>query len=798
MSFLNKLFKVEKKHLNKLQEKAQIVESYKEEMEKLSEEELKAKTPYFKDLLKNGKTVDEILPEAFATCREAAKRVLQQYPYYVQILGAVALNDGDVAEMKTGEGKTLTSTMCIYLNALTGRGVHVVTVNDYLASRDANWMGAIYKYLGLSVGVNGRELSSKQKRDAFACDITYTTNSEIGFDYLRDNMVPDAESRVLRGLYMAVIDEADSILIDESRTPLIISGGKKSTANLYILASKFVKSLQKDLHYTIDVESKTIQMTTEGVHLAEKQFKVDNLYNLEHTSLVHHVHQALRATYIMEKDKDYVVTEGEIVIVDQFTGRMLKGRSFSDGLHQAIEAKEGVNIKEETSVMATITYQNFFRLYEKIGGMTGTAKTEEEEFIDIYNMRVIMIPTNKKIVRKDEPDLIFGRLEYKLTAMIDEIKTRHETGQPVLVGTITVEMSEHISSLLKKAGIKHEILNAKNHAREAEIIAKAGFLGSVTLATNMAGRGTDIKLGEGVSEVGGLAVIGSERHESRRIDNQLRGRAGRQGDPGYSRFYVSLEDDLMIRFGGEKVKKMFGMLKDQAIESQMLTNIITSSQQRVEGMNFDTRKNLLQYDDVLRQQRETMYKQRDEVIFKDDVHHIVKDLFFKVADYNVRNSVSYENKESTVDLEQLKKKIIDVYLVQEEFEENELNNLPLDQASELLYSWILEKFESRRSEWGPEIFRLVEKQILLRIIDSNWTQHIDKMSKLRDGIHLRAYAQTNPLQSYINEGYEMFQKMVLTIAEESVTYCLRARIQIVKEENKQSSTTPNKKVENKK
>lgn len=775
--FLDRLFRVDQKQLKALDKKANEVEAYKEEMAALSDTELKAKTPYFRQLLADGKTLDDILPEAFAVAREAAKRVLGEFPYHVQVIGAIALHRGDVAEMKTGEGKTLTATMCIYLNALSGEGVHVVTVNEYLAKRDSEWMGAIYRFLGLTVGCNYRELNAQEKRAVYQCDITYTTNSELGFDYLRDNMAVSKFNRVLRGLKMCIIDEADSILIDESRTPLIISGGKKKTANLYRLADRFAKAVQEEKHYNIDLETKTINLTADGIKFAESMFRIDNLYALEHTALVHHIHNALKANYIMGRDVDYMVQEGEIVIVDQFTGRQLKGRTYSDGLHQAIEAKEGVKINEETSVLATITYQNFFRLYEKIGGMTGTAKTEEEEFLETYNMRVVEIPTNRPIKRIDAPDLVYAKKEYKYKAMIEEIKERHEAGQPILIGTIAVETSEYISKLLKRAGLRHEVLNAKNHEREAEIIKHAGEKGAITLATNMAGRGTDIKLGPGVKELGGLAVIGSERHEARRIDNQLRGRSGRQGDPGYSRFYVSLEDDLMLRFGG-RTAGLFRALGEDALESRMITKIITSAQTRVEGANYDVRKNLLGYDDVLRQQREIIYKQRDEVIFKDDVHDSLVDLFDKVAEGLVNKAIYIEDKENKVDKAKLVTILTEQMLPAGSLKESDIKTFDIYDVIDETRDLLLNTFMKRKEEWGEEIFREVEKQILLRTIDKNWTDHIDRMAKLRDGIGLRAYANTNPLQSYVNEGYQMFQDMVQRIADETVFYCLHAVVRV--------------------
>ena len=648
-NFLERWISGEGKALKRLESKADAVLALADEMAALSDDALKAKTDEFKERYAKGETLDELLVEAFATAREAARRTIGEYPYRVQIMGAVAMHDGDIAEMRTGEGKTLTSTMCIYLNALAGKGVHVVTVNDYLAGRDAEWMGQIYRFLGMSVGVNSRPLSPAEKRAAFACDITYTTNSELGFDYLRDNMVTDIKDRVLRGLHVAIVDEVDSILIDESRTPLIISGGAKKTANLYLQADAFAKRLQED-DYEIDEKTKQIMLTEKGVNNAEAYFKVDNLYDVNHTQLVHHITQALKANYIMKNEVEYVVQDDEVVIVDQFTGRTMPGRAYSDGLHQAIEAKEGVSIKEETSTLATITYQNFFRLYDKLAGMTGTAKTEEEEFLDIYNMRVVEIPTNRPILRVDYPDAIFASPELKYAALVNEVKELYAKGQPVLVGTISVESSELVDKLLNKEGIPHEVLNAKNHAREAEIIAKAGRPKSVTIATNMAGRGTDIKLTEESKALGGLVVLGSERHESRRIDNQLRGRSGRQGDPGYSRFYVSLRDELMIRFGGDKFQKLFDTLGDAQIESKMVTKSITQAQKRVEGYNYDIRKQLIDYDDVLRKQREIMYAQRDYVLENEDVHGIVKDMVDRVirdvvmanVDANHKN-VNYES-----------------------------------------------------------------------------------------------------------------------------------------------------------
>ena len=629
MGVLEKVFMIDKRAFNKIKKKANGVFDYEEEMKNLSDEELKAKTPYFKNLLANGKTLDDILPEAYAVCREAAKRVIGQFPYPVQVFGATVLNEGDIAEMRTGEGKTLTETMPVYLNALEGKGVHVVTVNEYLASRDAEWMGQIYRFLGLTVGVNLREKDTEAKKEAYLCDITYTTNSELGFDYLRDNMATTTDKRVLRGLHYAIVDEADSILIDESRTPLIISGGSGVTANSYITADRVVKSLRKNTDFNYDIKKKIVTLTDSGVDKVQRAFGLKNLYAPEYSDLVHRIHQALKANFIMKKDVEYMVANNQIHLIDTFTGRVMEGREYSDGLQQAIQAKEHVEIKPETVTMATITYQNFFRLYDKLAGMTGTAKTEEEEFRKIYNMRVVVIPTNKPIQRIDDVDLVFANANAKYKYMLKDIIERHEKGQPILIGTASVEKSEIVDQLLTKANLPHEVLNAKNHAREAEIISHAGEKGAITIATNMAGRGTDIKLAEGVSELGGLAVLGTERHESRRIDNQLRGRAGRQGDKGYSRFFVSVDDELMQRFASPTLAKMFEQMGDEPMESPTLTKIITSAQKKVEGQNFDTRKNLLDYDDVLRKQREIMYKQRDIILYSDSIKESIPKYFEK-------------------------------------------------------------------------------------------------------------------------------------------------------------------------
>lgn len=788
---LSKLFSEEQRELASLEKMADKVISYEPEMQKLSDEELADKTTEYKERLANGETIDDILYEAFATAREMAYRQLGEKPYKVQIMGAIAMHKGDIAEMKTGEGKTLTATMCVYLNALAGKGVHVITVNEYLAGRDADWMGRIYRALGLTVGVNKRELNAREKREAYECDITYTTNSELGFDYLRDNMVTSVKDRVMRGLHMAIIDEVDSVLIDESRTPLIISGGKKQTANLYIQADKFVKTLEapeyetdKFTHektlisgdYDIDQKTRQIMLSEAGVEKAEKYFKLDNLYDINHTQLVHHINQALRANYIMMKEVEYVVSDNqEIVIVDQFTGRMMPGRAYSDGLHQAIEAKEGVPIKEETSTLATITYQNFFRLYEKLAGMTGTAKTEEEEFLSTYNMRVVVIPTNRPVIRKDMPDEIYAHKDDKYRALVREVKALYEKGQPVLVGTIAVETSELISEMLKKEGIPHEVLNAKNHAREAEIVAMAGRPKSVTIATNMAGRGTDIKLTEESRKLGGLAVIGSERHESRRIDNQLRGRSGRQGDPGFSRFFVSLEDSLMVRFGGEKLQKLFEKMGDEQIESKAVTKSITMAQKRVEGYNFDMRKQLLDYDDVLRRQREIIYAQRNRILESEEVHEMVHVIFEKTLDQTLQANILDEKKQ-TVDIPGLCKSLEMTGLTEDRaIHAQELEGLKYEEIKLHCLDRIWNDYE-KEIEPVKMQFLPFEKTVVLRNIDRNWIEHIDRMDKLRSGIYLRSYAQNNPLQQYVQEGFDMFEDMNKRIDREIAFFLLKVRI----------------------
>ena len=781
-NFLSKLFDEDARKMRQIEKKIQPVLDLEEKFKAMSEEELKAMTPKLRERLANGETEDDILPEAFATAREACRRVIGEFPYKVQLMGAAVMQGGDIAEMKTGEGKTLTSVMAVYLNALKGEGVHVITVNEYLSQRDAEWMGQIHRYLGLTVGLNLRQLTKAQKRQAYACDITYTTNSELGFDFLRDNMVTRVEDRVLRGLNCALIDEVDSILIDESRTPLIISGGQKQTANLYLQADRFVKRLQENTDYEVDLKTRSVQLTEAGIAKAEKAFKVENLYNLQHTQLLHHLNSALKANYVMAKDVDYVVDEqeDEIVIVDPNTGRLMKGRQWSDGLHQAVEAKEGISIKQETTTLATITYQNFFRLYNKLSGMTGTAKTEEEEFLEIYNMYVFEIPTHRPVQRIDYPDAVYGTKKAKFKALVDEVVERHATGQPILVGTIAVETSEMISLYLKERKIPHEVLNAKNNAREADIIARAGRKGAVTIATNMAGRGTDIKLGEGVKELGGLCVLGSERHESRRIDNQLRGRSGRQGDPGMSRFYVSVQDDLMVRFGSERMEGLFASLGDQAVESKTVTKAISSAQRRVEGVNFDARKQLLQYDDVMRQQREVMYQQRDFILENEDVHTVIQDMFKRVISTIVGSHTDTDN-HNTVNVEEVITSLNNIGFkdkVHKEDIENLENTEMVNKILDIAWSDYEEKITPIKDRIMP-----IEKEVSLRTIDRAWSNHIDTMEKLRNGIGLRGYAQSNPLQAYVQEGYQLFEDMMQTIAQEIVAFCMNVRVVNNNEEN---------------
>ncbi len=767
--------------IKKYQREAEKVIAYESTMAALSNEELQAKTPYFRDLLAKGATLDDIKYEAFAVAREAAKRCIGEFPYKVQIIGSLVLHNGDVAEMKTGEGKTLTCTMAVYLNALAGKGLHVITVNEYLSGRDADWMGQIYRFLGLTVGVNARTKTTREKKEAYLCDITYTTNSELGFDYLRDNMATDMEHRVLRGLNFCIVDEADSILIDESRTPLIISGGAQTSASQYTVADRFCKTLKKEKDYSIDVKEKTVHLTEEGQQKAERMFGIQNLYDPEYADLVHRIHNALKANFIMARDVDYLVdAEGEVQIIDPFTGRVLPGREWSDGLHQAVQAKENVKIKQETVTMATITYQNFFRLYDKLAGMTGTAKTEEEEFRKIYNMRVVCIPTNRPIQRIDALDYVYAHKGPKLAALIKEVKERHATGQPILIGTVSVESSEEISALLTEAGLPHEMLNAKNHAREAEIISHAGEKGSITLATNMAGRGTDIKINDEVRALGGLCVFGTERHESRRIDNQLRGRSGRQGDPGFSRFYVSFDDTLLVRFAADSIRnyieKNFG---DEALEARMITNVITSAQKKIEGQNFDTRKSLLEYDDVLAKQRQIVYDKRDRIIEGKNIDDIMDDIFKTTGEFLAKKGIPADSNDDLISGEQLVKVVEPRFLPSGTIKPNLYDDAPVDDIAPDLAIIIRERFDQLLKEWDVEEADKdnIKRSVVLHCIDQNWTKHIDSMARLREAIFLRSYANVNPLQDYVNEGYAMFRECLEMASVDAVLNLVNIRPQ---------------------
>ena len=791
-NILKKIYDNDRRELKKFEKLATKVESLGDEYEKLSDEQLQAKTPEFRKRLKNGETLDDILPEAFATAREGAKRVLGLYPFRVQIIGGIALHYGNIAEMMTGEGKTLTATLPVYLNALTGKGVHVVTVNEYLSSRDESEMGQLYKWLGLSVGLNLNSMSADEKRDAYNCDVTYSTNSELGFDYLRDNMVVYKDQMVQRPLNYAIIDEVDSILIDEARTPLIISGQAEQANSEYIRADRFVKTLVEDKSdddvdddedhgdYKIDWPTKTINLTNQGIKKACEHFGLKNLYDIDNQVLVHHIDQALRANYIMLKDIDYVVQNGEVMIVDSFTGRVMEGRRYSDGLHQAIEAKEGVKIQEESKTQATITYQNFFRMYKKLAGMTGTAKTEEEEFREIYNMEVITIPTNRPIARKDLPDILYPTLDSKFEAVVKEIKERHAKGQPVLVGTVAIESSERLSQMLNQAGIPHAVLNAKNHAKEAEIIMNAGQRGAVTIATNMAGRGTDIKLGPGVKELGGLAVIGTERHESRRIDNQLRGRSGRQGDPGVTRFYLSLEDDLMKRFGGDRVKLFLDRISDndddKVIESRMITKQVESARKRVEGNNYDTRKQTLQYDDVMRTQREIIYGERMQVISEEkSLKPVLMPMIKRTIDHQIDMYTQGDKKDWRND--QIRDFISSAITDEETTKKLNMKHLSAEELKKRLYQIAEDNYAEKEKQLAdPEQMLEFEKVVILRVVDERWTDHIDAMDQLRQSISLRGYGQLNPLVEYQEAGYRMFEEMISNIEFDATRLFMKAQI----------------------
>ena len=776
MGLFQKLFDTEYKELKKFEHIADEIIALDEEMQKLTDAELKAKTEEFKEELNSGKTLDDIVVPAFAVVREAASRFIGEKPYYVQLIGGLAIHYGNIAEMKTGEGKTLTTILPAYLNALDGKGVHVVTTNEYLSSRNAEWMRPIYEGLGLTVGINLREMSSKEKQDAYNSDILYSTNNEIGFDYLRDNMVAEASQRVQRPLNFCIVDEVDSILIDEARTPLIISGGRFNSNNLYIDADRAVKKLKENEDYAVDAKTKSVSLTEEGSKKIESIFKLKNLYDLDNTALVHHLNQALKANYGFKKDVDYVVQDDEVIIVDQFTGRLMQGRQFSEGLHQAIEAKEGVTINTETKTMATITFQNLFRMYNKLSGMTGTAKTEEEEFRSIYNMYVIQIPTNKPVVREDLADLVYATSAAKYKAIVNTVKEINETGRPILIGTISVEANEYLSGLLKKAGLKHEVLNAKNHAREAEIIQNAGLKGAITLATNMAGRGTDIKLGEGVRELGGLCVIGTERHESRRIDNQLRGRAGRQGDPGMSQFFVSFEDDLMRRFGTDRIKVMLQNLgvDEQSIRSKTLTRSIESAQKKVEGNNYDIRKSLLDYDNVLNEQREIIYSRRNEVLDMESIHDRILETFKNVIADLAESHIETEGYLTESDKDEIVEYVNNNYLKANNLKFVDIKDLNDDETVKYVTDLVISDYEDKIKD--VPVSDDFEKAITLRVIDSNWVDHMSAMEHLKEGIGLRGYGQVNPIQAYTMEGFELFEEFLTRIDNQIATFLLNAEI----------------------
>ena len=815
-NFIEKLFRVDERILNKYKKEVKAVNKYAEAMSKLTDDELRAKTKEFKERLKKGESLNDIRFEAFATVREADKRVLGMYPFDVQVIGGLVLTDGDVAEMRTGEGKTLTETMPAYLHGLTGKGVHIVTVNEYLAQRDANEMGQVFRWLGLTVGVNLHSLTTTEKKAAHACDITYTINSELGFDYLRDNMSPTVSQRVLRPLNYCIVDEADSVLIDESRTPLIISGGAKASASQYTVADRFVKMLRgstpvdeeykkkhpdyiPDGDYEVDPKTKSVNLTDAGVDKAERMFGIENLYAPQYQDLVHRIHQALKANYIMGRDVEYLVDQdNEIQLIDQFTGRVLKGREYSDGLQQAIQAKEGVKIKEETVTLATITYQNFFRLFKRIGGMTGTAKTEEEEFRKIYNMKVVCVPTNRPVIRQDATDYVFANKDFKIKALVKEVQERHDKGQPILIGTPSVEASEEVARYLTNAGLEFEMLNAKNHSKEAEIISHAGERGRITLATNMAGRGTDIKLTQETRELGGLCVFGLERHESRRIDNQLRGRSGRQGDPGFSRFYVSLDDELMIRFANDNLRKMFAGYGEEAIESRMLTNAITGAQKRIEGQNFDVRKNLLDYDDVLSKQRQIMYSKRDQILYAKDINELLFETFKDCGIALCKRSIPENAQNKVVNGENLVSIIVPRFLPDGVIKAGLYDESNPEEGGEDLGEVLLESYLAKKKEWDKELADKIERQVTLKCIDRNWTQQIDNMTRFRESVSLRSYGQINPLQDYVNEGWAMFREMLETISLEVVLNLMNVKVEKKVDDkpkdaftiNAQSNTTP--------
>ncbi|HFQ1299741.1 preprotein translocase subunit SecA [Staphylococcus aureus] len=785
MGFLSKILDGNNKEIKQLGKLADKVIALEEKTAILTDEEIRNKTKQFQTELadidnvkKQNDYLDKILPEAYALVREGSKRVFNMTPYKVQIMGGIAIHKGDIAEMRTGEGKTLTATMPTYLNALAGRGVHVITVNEYLSSVQSEEMAELYNFLGLTVGLNLNSKTTEEKREAYAQDITYSTNNELGFDYLRDNMVNYSEDRVMRPLHFAIIDEVDSILIDEARTPLIISGEAEKSTSLYTQANVFAKMLKQDEDYKYDEKTKSVHLTEQGADKAERMFKVENLYDVQNVDVISHINTALRAHVTLQRDVDYMVVDGEVLIVDQFTGRTMPGRRFSEGLHQAIEAKEGVQIQNESNTMASITFQNYFRMYNKLAGMTGTAKTEEEEFRNIYNMTVTQIPTNKPVQRNDKSDLIYISQKGKFDAVVEDVVEKHKAGQPVLLGTVAVETSEYISNLLKKRGIRHDVLNAKNHEREAEIVAGAGQKGAVTIATNMAGRGTDIKLGEGVEELGGLAVIGTERHESRRIDDQLRGRSGRQGDKGDSRFYLSLQDELMIRFGSERLQKMMsrlGLDDSTPIESKMVSRAVESAQKRVEGNNFDARKRILEYDEVLRKQREIIYNERNSIIDEEDSSQVVDAMLRSTLQRSINYYINTADDEP--EYQPFIDYINDIFLQEGDITEDDIKGKDAEDIFEVVWAKIEAAYQSQKDILEEQMNEF-ERMILLRSIDSHWTDHIDTMDQLRQGIHLRSYAQQNPLRDYQNEGHELFDIMMQNIEEDTCKFILKSVVQV--------------------
>ncbi|MFH6194602.1 preprotein translocase subunit SecA [Staphylococcus aureus] len=785
MGFLSKILDGNNKEIKQLGKLADKVIALEEKTAILTDEEIRNKTKQFQTELadidnvkKQNDYLDKILPEAYALVREGSKRVFNMTPYKVQIMGGIAIHKGDIAEMRTGEGKTLTATMPTYLNALAGRGVHVITVNEYLSSVQSEEMAELYNFLGLTVGLNLNSKTTEEKREAYAQDITYSTNNELGFDYLRDNMVNYSEDRVMRPLHFAIIDEVDSILIDEARTPLIISGEAEKSTSLYTQANVFAKMLKQDEDYKYDEKTKAVHLTEQGADKAERMFKVENLYDVQNVDVISHINTALRAHVTLQRDVDYMVVDGEVLIVDQFTGRTMPGRRFSEGLHQAIEAKEGVQIQNESKTMASITFQNYFRMYNKLAGMTGTAKTEEEEFRNIYNMTVTQIPTNKPVQRNDKSDLIYISQKGKFDAVVEDVVEKHKAGQPVLLGTVAVETSEYISNLLKKRGIRHDVLNAKNHEREAEIVAGAGQKGAVTIATNMAGRGTDIKLGEGVEELGGLAVIGTERHESRRIDDQLRGRSGRQGDKGDSRFYLSIQDELMIRFGSERLQKMMsrlGLDDSTPIESKMVSRAVESAQKRVEGNNFDARKRILEYDEVLRKQREIIYNERNSIIDEEDSSQVVDAMLRSTLQRSINYYINTADDEP--EYQPFIDYINDIFLQEGDITEDDIKGKDAEDIFEVVWAKIEAAYQSQKDILEEQMNEF-ERMILLRSIDSHWTDHIDTMDQLRQGIHLRSYAQQNPLRDYQNEGHELFDIMMQNIEEDTCKFILKSVVQV--------------------